>query len=76
MIDYFLQVSVIQPNLLLKETDGIALLSQFNAHGVFIVLEHVGFFMMRLSMLCMAPVFVGKTKCTAGSSKCKSINPR
>ena len=61
-IDYFLQVSVIQPSLVQGEMDGIALLSQFNAHGIFIVLEEIGFFMMSLSMLCMAPVFVGKTK--------------
>jgi len=60
--DYFLQVSVVQPSLLLGETDGIALISQFNAHGVFIVLEEIGFFMMSLSMLFMAPVFTGKTK--------------
>jgi hypothetical protein len=62
VIDYFLQVSVIQPSLLLGETDGIALLSQFNPHGVFIVLEEIGFFMMSLSMLFMAPAFVGNTK--------------
>jgi hypothetical protein len=62
IIDYFLQVSVIQPSLVLGETDGIALLSQFNAHGIFIVLEEIGFFMMSLSMICMAPVFVGKTR--------------
>ena len=61
-IDYFLQVSVIQPSLVLGETDGIALLSQFNAHGVFIVLEEIAFIMMSLSMLFMAPVFAGKTK--------------
>ena len=62
VIDYFLQVSVIQPSLVLGETDGIALLSQFNAHGVFIVLEEVAFMMMSMSMLFMAPVFVGQTK--------------
>ncbi len=62
VIDYFLQVSVIQPSLRLGETDGIALLSQFNPHGVFIVLEEIGFFMMSLSMLFMAPVFVNKTR--------------
>ena len=61
-IDYFLQVSVIQPSLILGELDGIALLSQFNAHGVFIVLEEIGFIMMSLSMLFMAPAFVGKTR--------------
>jgi uncharacterized protein with PQ loop repeat len=48
--------------MLLGETDGIALISQFNPHGVFIALEEVGFFMMSLSMLCMAPVFAGPTK--------------
>jgi hypothetical protein len=62
VIDYFIQVSVIQPSLVLGETDGIALLSQFNAHGVFIVLEEIAFIMMSLSMLFMTPVFVGKTK--------------
>jgi hypothetical protein len=62
VIDYFLQISVIQPSLVLGETDGIALLSQFNAHGVFIVLEEIAFIMMSLSMLFMAPVFVGQTK--------------
>jgi hypothetical protein len=62
VIDYFLQVSVIQPSLVLGETDGIALFSQFNAHGVFIALEEMAFIMMSLSMLFMAPVFVGQTK--------------
>jgi hypothetical protein len=50
-IDYSLQVSVIQPSLVLSETDGIALLSQFNAHGVFILLEEIAFIMM-------SPVYV------------------
>jgi hypothetical protein len=62
VIDYFLQLSVIQPGVVLGETDGIAILSQFNPHGVFIVLEEIGFFMMSLSMLFMAPAIVGNTK--------------
>jgi hypothetical protein len=62
VIDYFLQVSVIQPSLLKGEMDGVSLLSQFNPHGIFIVLEEIGFFMMSLSMLFMAPVFNEKTK--------------
>lgn len=62
VIDYFLQVSVIQPSVVLGESDGISLLSQFNPHGVFIVLEEIGFTMMSFSMLFMAPVFAGKTK--------------
>ncbi len=62
VIDYFLQLSFIQPSVLLGETDGIALLSQFNPHGIFIALEEIGFLMMSLSMLCMAPAIVGNTK--------------
>jgi hypothetical protein len=62
VIDYFLQLSVIQPSLLKGETDGIALLSQFNAHGVFIVLEEIGFIMMSLSLFFISFIFSGKTK--------------
>ena len=47
--DYFIQVSVIQPSLIRGETDGIALLSQFNPHGIFIVLEELGFLLMNIS---------------------------
>jgi hypothetical protein len=39
--DYFIQISVIQPSLLKGETDGIALLTQYNPHGIFIALEEV-----------------------------------
>lgn len=62
VIDYFLQLSVIPPSLIQGETEGIALLTQFNGHGIFIALEEVGFFMMSMSMLFMAPVFSGKGK--------------
>lgn len=58
--DYFLQVSVIQPALLSGETDGIALWSQFNPHGLFIALEEIGFLLMNLALLSIAPVFSGR----------------
>ncbi|NQT96568.1 MAG: hypothetical protein HQ562_02385 [Candidatus Marinimicrobia bacterium] len=57
IIDYFIQVSVIQPSLLNGEHDGIALLTQFNAHGIFIALEDFGYLMMSVSFLFMAFVF-------------------
>lgn len=60
--DYFLQLSVIQPSLLGGETDGIALWTQYNPHGVFIVLEEIGFLMMSLAFFCLAPVFSGKNR--------------
>jgi hypothetical protein len=55
--DYYLQVSVIQPSILAGETDGISLLSQYNPHGIFIVLEEMGFLFMNISFLSLIPVF-------------------
>ncbi|MEW6579895.1 MAG: hypothetical protein AB1435_11965 [Chloroflexota bacterium] len=55
--DYFIQVSVIQPSLENGETDGLALLTQYNPHGIFIALEDVGYLLMSVSFLFVAPVF-------------------
>lgn len=57
--NYFIQVTVIQPSLLNGETDGILLLTQYNAHGLFIALEEIGLLMMSLSFLFIAFVFSG-----------------
>lgn len=59
--NYFIQVSVIQPSLLARETDGIALLSQYNAHGIFIALEEIGFLFICISFFCCVPVFSNAT---------------
>jgi hypothetical protein len=55
--NYFIQVSVVQPALLAGETDGISLISQFNPHGIFIVLEEIGFTLMVISFFVLVPVF-------------------
>jgi hypothetical protein len=57
IIDFFVQLSVIQPSLLKGEHDGIAILSQFNPHGIFIVLEEIGYLFMSIALLCMVPIF-------------------
>jgi hypothetical protein len=62
VLDYFIQVSVIQPSLLHGETDGISLITQYNPHGVFIAMEELGYLLMSLSFLLMAPVFKRSTK--------------
>jgi len=54
---YFIQISVIQPSLVNGETDGIAILTQFNPHGIFIALEEMGYLMMSFAFLFMAPIF-------------------
>jgi hypothetical protein len=53
--DYFVQLAVIQPSLIAAEADGVAMLSQFNPHGVFIALEELGFLLMSASLACVAP---------------------
>lgn len=62
LTNYFIQVTVIQPSLLKGETEGIALLSQYNPHGIFIALEELGYLMMSFSFLCIAPVFTNKNR--------------
>jgi hypothetical protein len=63
--DYFIQFSAIPMSLVNNETDGLAMLIQYNPHGVFIALEELGYLIMSLSFLCMAPVFVSKERISA-----------
>jgi hypothetical protein len=62
VVDYFVQVSVIQPSVLRGETEGLALLTQYNPHGVFIVLEEAGYLFMSISYLFTAFTYSGKDK--------------
>ena len=55
--DYFIQFSVVPVSLMKGETDGIALITQYNDHGIFIALEELGYLMMSISFLFMAFVF-------------------
>lgn len=57
ILNYFIQVSVIQPSLLNGETEGIALFSQYNPHGVFIASEEIGFFLMTAALFSIFPAF-------------------
>lgn len=60
LIDYYVQFSVVPISLMNQETDGLALLTQYNPHGIFIVLEELGFLLMSLSFLFLAPVFASE----------------
>jgi hypothetical protein len=57
IVDYFVQISVIQPSLEAGEVEGIALLTQYNPHGIFIALEEIGYLLMSVAFLFIAPVF-------------------
>jgi hypothetical protein len=54
-VDYFVQLAVVQPSLLAGETEGLALLSQYNPHGMFVALEEFGYLLLSASLLCLAP---------------------
>jgi hypothetical protein len=66
LIDYFVQFFVVPISLMNQQTDGIALLTQYNPHGVFIVLEELGYLLMSLSFLFLAPVFAGEGRLASG----------
>jgi hypothetical protein len=53
-MDYFIQLRTVQPALLRGELEGLAILSQYNPHGVFIALEELGFLVMGLSFAFLA----------------------
>lgn len=59
--DYFVQFSVVPISLMSGETEGITLLTQYNAHGVFIVLEELGY-------LLMSPYSCSRHLCSSSAS--------
>jgi hypothetical protein len=60
--DYFVQFTVIPVSLRNNETEGLAMLIQYNPHGVFIALEELGYLLMSLSFLFVAPVFAARNR--------------
>lgn len=59
-VNYYMQITVVQPSLLRGEFAGLALISQYNPHGLFIALEDLAYLLLGLAFLFMAPVFTGK----------------
>lgn len=55
--DYFIQFTVIPISMMKGENEGIALLTQYNGHGIFIALEELGYITMSISLFFLAPVF-------------------
>jgi len=62
LTDYYMQFSIVPVSLNSGENQGLPLLIQYNPHGVFIALEELGYLMMSLSFLFIAPVFDNKTR--------------
>ncbi len=53
-VDYFIQLRTVQPSLLQGEADGLAIISQYNPHGVFIALEELGFLVAGIAFCFLA----------------------
>ena len=62
LMDYYVQVTVMQPSLEKGQLDGWAMLSMYNPHGVFIALEEIGYLLMSLVFLCLAAAFVRRNR--------------
>lgn len=62
LIDYFIQFTVMPLSLEKGQLEGWALFTQYNPNGVFLALEELGFLLMSVVFLAIAPVFVGATK--------------
>lgn len=60
--NYFLQFSVIPISILKEQKEGIALLTQYNGNGIFIVLEELGFIIMSISFIFLSFVFSFKNR--------------
>lgn len=54
--NYFIQVTVIQPSIDRGEFDGVSLFTQYNPHGIFIAMEDLGYLLMGLTFLALAPL--------------------
>jgi hypothetical protein len=60
VVDYAIQLAVVQPSLLSGESDGVALVSQYNPHGVFIALENVGYVALAVAFVFLSRVITGR----------------
>lgn len=60
-LDYFIQLSVIQPSLQKGEIEGLSLFTQYNPHGIFIAFEDLGYLMMSLALLFASTAILKRT---------------
>lgn len=54
---YYIQFAVVPISMMKGETEGIAILTQYNGHGIFIALEELGYITMSIALFFLAPVF-------------------
>lgn len=62
LIAYFIQFSVVPMSMMKGETEGIALLTQYNGHGIFIAMEDLGYITMSIAFLFLSFIFSTKNR--------------
>jgi hypothetical protein len=65
LVDYYLQVAVVPVSLMNAEMEGLAMLIQYNPHGIFLALEELGYLMMSLSFLFMGAALSSRSRLEA-----------
>ena len=61
-VDYYIQITALQPSIVKGETEALALVTQYNPHGIFIALEELGYLLMSLAFLFCGFVFSGTAR--------------
>lgn len=64
LLAYGVQLLVMQPSLLKGESEGLSPWSQYNAHGIFIALESLGYWIAGLALLSLAVTVARSTRTT------------
>ncbi|MFO7656692.1 MAG: hypothetical protein R6W78_06460, partial [Bacteroidales bacterium] len=62
LIAYFTQFSVVPISVMKGETEGIALITQYNDHGLFIAMEELGYITMSIALFFLAFAFSKKSR--------------
>jgi hypothetical protein len=62
LIAYFTQFSVVPISMMKGETEGIALITQYNEHGLFIAMEELGYITMSIALFFLAFAFSKNTR--------------
>jgi len=63
LLAYFTQFSVVPISVMKGETDGIALITQYNEHGLFIAMEELGYITMSIALFFLAFAFSKNIRC-------------
>ncbi len=62
LLAYFTQFSVVPISVMKGETEGIALITQYNEHGLFIAMEELGYITMSIALFFLAFAFSNNTR--------------